>query len=283
MAHEYAHAFGLPDLYDPDYSSHGIGVWGLMGAGTWLGVKTNGDRPAHMSAWSKAVLGWANIQTLTGQGTLTISPVENNNNTIYKIGNGTPGQSGEYLLLENRQNIGFDEALPGTGLLIWHIDESKQTYTNKDNASECEVDHGNCGADHYRIALEQADGNFDLEKNQNTGDDGDPFPGSSNNTIFNVNSTPSSKPYCKNTSTVSLTNIAEVLGYITLDYNIAGAFPVQGLVQQAQDACGATTGGGGGGDNKDSGGGCYTGGLAGGWAVIGSLITLALLRRRFKL
>ncbi len=282
MAHEYAHAFGLPDLYDPDYSSHGIGVWGLMGAGTWLGVTVGGDRPSHMSAWSKAVLGWANVQTLTGQGTLTLNPVEGNN-TIYKIGNGTPGQSGEYLLLENRQRIGFDAALPGAGLLIWHIDESKKSASNQDNASECKTDHGSCGTAHYRIALEQADGNFDLEKNQNTGDAGDPFPGNSNKTTFDVNSTPSSKPYCKNTSTVSLTNITVAGNDVQLTYNIAGAFPVQGLVQQAQDACGATTGGGGGGDSKDSGGGCSAGGLIGGWAILGSLVTLALLRRRFKL
>jgi hypothetical protein len=35
-----------------------------------------------------------------------------------------PG-TGEYFLVENRQLIGFDRGLPGTGLLVAHVDESK--------------------------------------------------------------------------------------------------------------------------------------------------------------
>src|SRR2546430_8101254 len=31
----------------------------------------------------------------------------------------------EYFLVENRQLVGFDAALPGSGLLIWHVDESQ--------------------------------------------------------------------------------------------------------------------------------------------------------------
>src|SRR5207245_2043836 len=31
----------------------------------------------------------------------------------------------EYFLIENRQPVGFDAALPGSGLLLWHVDESQ--------------------------------------------------------------------------------------------------------------------------------------------------------------
>src|SRR6185503_8051680 len=38
LCHEFGHLLGLPELYAPGGAPHeGIGVWGLMGQGTWLG------------------------------------------------------------------------------------------------------------------------------------------------------------------------------------------------------------------------------------------------------
>ncbi|HSG27796.1 MAG TPA: M6 family metalloprotease domain-containing protein, partial [Candidatus Krumholzibacterium sp.] len=52
--HEFGHAFGLPDLYDTNGGSAGIGHWGLMGSGSW----NRPASPAHMCAWAKMELGW---------------------------------------------------------------------------------------------------------------------------------------------------------------------------------------------------------------------------------
>ena len=41
---------------------------------------------------------------------------------VYKLVNKSLSSS-EYFLVENRQKTGFDVGLPGSGLLIWHIDQ----------------------------------------------------------------------------------------------------------------------------------------------------------------
>ena len=109
FAHELGHGFGLPDLYGVGSDQNGIGNWGLMGTGSWGCNGASSERPCHMSAWSKSVLGWGEVQTLTpGQdlGTLSLEPVVTSG-TIFRIDSGDG--SGEYILLENRQRIGFDE------------------------------------------------------------------------------------------------------------------------------------------------------------------------------
>ena len=170
-AHELGHLlFGFPDLYDTDNTSEGIGNWCLMAGGSWNG---GGDIPAHASAWCKAQQEWVTVQNVTTNGLLTIADVKDSH-TVYRLWkDGAAGQ--EYFLVENRQKSRYDAQLRGEGLLIWHIDDA--IANNTDEA-------------HYRVALAQADGDRDLENNTNRGDDGDPFPGSSDNRAFTNTSTP---------------------------------------------------------------------------------------------
>lgn len=174
--HELGHLlFGWPDLYDSDYSSEGVGNWCLMGGGSW---NDRGETPAHASAWCKANQGWVTVQQPTTNATINISDVKNSH-TVYRLWK--DGASGkEYFLVENRQKTDFDQYLPGSGLLIWHIDEAISS---------------NSDENHFKVALEQADGLKNLENGDNRGDAGDPYPGTKNNTSFNSTSTPSSKSY----------------------------------------------------------------------------------------
>lgn len=188
-AHELGHLlFGFPDLYDTDESSEGIGNWCLMAGGSWNG---GGDIPAHPSAWCKANQGWVTVNTVTTSGTLTIQDVKMSHsvNRLWKSGGG----GNEYFLLENRQRTGFDAALPGEGLLIWHIDEGQP---------------GNTDENHYKVALEQADNLRDLEMDRNRGDAGDPYPGTTGNTSFTGSSSPSSNSYANQPTCVSVTQIS---------------------------------------------------------------------------
>jgi immune inhibitor A len=190
FCHEFGHVFGLPDLYDTDNTSEGLGQWCLMASGSWGGNGNSPQTPTHMSAWCKQKLGWVTPIAITSlNSSLTINNVEENP-TIYKMWK--LNQSGdEYFLVENRQKTLFDKNLLNSGLLIYHVDDSKTSNTNEN---------------HYWVDVEQADGNRDLNKGLNRGDAGDPFPGSSNNTKFDVLTNPSSSGYTA-TSFVSVRNI----------------------------------------------------------------------------
>jgi len=193
--HELGHLlFGFPDLYDIDGSSEGIGDWCLMGSGSWNGKggwNHAGEIPAHPSAWCKANQGWVSAVNQITNGPVTIPDVETNHK-IYRLWKDGAASS-EYFLVENRQLIGSDSALPGEGLLIWHIDES--IGSNSDET-------------HPKVALMQADGQRQLERAANRGDSGDPFPGSSDNTHFTFSSNPNSKSYAGTATPVAVTDIS---------------------------------------------------------------------------
>ncbi len=198
--HEVAHGlWGLPDLYDLDTSSYGIGQWGLMSYGDWNGPPkwnpfigqwvTDGSSPAWPEAWSRLVVGFENATLALGPFEATFYPVETTANAVFRFKT-IQLRAQEDFLVENRQRIvgSYDEYLPAGGLLIWHIDEARWwRYGGNDNDSECgTIPHcsGACAGSHYLVSLEQADRFDHLERKLNVGDGGDPFPGSTGNTSF---------------------------------------------------------------------------------------------------
>ena len=133
FCHEFGHVLGLPDLYDEDYTSAGIGDFGLMSYGANnSGFGKPGDSPAHPCVWSKAFLGWADVVTINQDGVYQFQPVEEEP-TCYKVSNGLA--STEYFLIENRQRILFDKGLPGSngGILVWHVDDKIQNNENENH------------------------------------------------------------------------------------------------------------------------------------------------------
>lgn len=189
-AHELGHLlFGFPDLYDTDNSSEGIGNWCLMASGSWGG---GGNSPTHPSAWCKANQGWVQVDNRTSNGVVQIPDVKSSHVVHRLWKDGAPGK--EYFLVENRQKTGtFDGSLPGSGLLIWHVDENMTN--NRDE-------------NHYWVAMMQADALRQLEQNQNRGDAGDAWPGTTNNTNFTSTSNPNSKAYAGQSTCVAVTGIS---------------------------------------------------------------------------
>ncbi len=187
-AHELGHLlFGWPDLYDTDYSSEGVGEWCLMAAGSWgLG----GDRPVHPSAWCKVTQSWVPVSAPKRNSTLTVKDVKGTGR-IYRLWR-DGAQSAEHFLVENRGKSGYDASLPSSGLLIWHVDDNVDS-----NANER----------HYKVALLQADGKRDMERDVNAGDAGDPWPGNTRAVVFDETSTPASTAYNGQPSCVAVTDI----------------------------------------------------------------------------
>lgn len=210
FAHEYGHVLGLPDLYDTDGTSQGVGNWSLMGDGLWNSVGEGGvffmvgNRPAHLDAWSKYKLGWISPKQVTG--TLANIPIQAASTApdAYQLLSGSPAK-GEYFLVENREKSNFDAGLPGSGLLIWHVDAAVAN-----NMKECWPGGPySCASRHYKVALVQADGHNDLNENINRGDDGDPFPGTAGVTSFDDISSPASTLYNGKASGISVSNISQ--------------------------------------------------------------------------
>jgi len=201
-AHEFGHDLGLPDLYDTDGGSAGIGAWGIMASGAW---QSDGNVPAHFCAWSKVFLGWVEPKVVTADEIgFTLNCVENGNfDTIVKV----PLTANEYFLMENRHKTGFDQYLPGEGLLIWHID---------DLAGNIVYNNVNDNENHKRVDLEEADGRTDLDGNANYGDDTDPYY-LDNSAEFGDSTVPNSQLYSGDNSDVRVINISNPATTMTFD------------------------------------------------------------------
>lgn len=122
IAHEFGHMLGLPDLYArpevPDME--GLGRWCSMSNGEGLD-----GRPVHFSAWCKEQMGWTEPLVIDPRvrQKLILSPIEGKNSECIKIPLRPDGT--EYFLLENRVRKGFDQNLPGEGMLIWRVVDGK--------------------------------------------------------------------------------------------------------------------------------------------------------------
>jgi len=149
FAHEFGHLLGLPDLYDTDYSSYGLGIFCLMASGGWARKNENepyGSSPTHLSLWCKYLLGWITPDSFQKGYLEEVKELEIPPSTILPYGirilenpNSTADWSfnqkgkGEYFLLEHRRKIGFDQSLPNEGLLIYHINEEKNNNDDEKN------------------------------------------------------------------------------------------------------------------------------------------------------
>lgn len=225
IAHETGHFLGMPDLYDRDGGGSGLGTWGLMG-NSW-GFDGSQYYPPHGSSFLKQELGWMEAHA-PQPGTNLIEHTESQNPThqqLYRIDHGFP--DGEYLLIENRQPHGYNSIVPQGGLVIYHIDEKAELYTEGHPGQEDWPENGN----HYAIAVAQADGRYHLERRNNLGDGGDVFHGAGVNFLTpcfegvscRYPNTDSYQNGIVNRTNVQITDISRSSNVMTFHYQVFGA------------------------------------------------------------
>ncbi|MCA9482270.1 MAG: M6 family metalloprotease domain-containing protein [Nitrospina sp.] len=198
MVHELGHLiFGLPDLYDTDGSSSGIGAFGVMGGGSWGKANADpwsGQTPVLPCAWTKLELGW--VDQIEGNGaesfTAAGDPGAGPANSVRRA---STQVSTQYFLVENRRPVGYDLGLQrwlGTnfgGLAIWHIDDTKSSNSNDANRW---------------VDLEEADG---TQMGTGRGSPTDLWY-QGNATTFNDGTNPNSKLYSGASSNVDINTIS---------------------------------------------------------------------------
>lgn len=208
FCHEVGHLLGLPDLYKEGYSPV-VGGWCLMAVGCY---NNNCRTPAHPSAWCKIHLGWVEPQLVQKNLQSYQIPSIIQDKVIYRL-DVEDSNGKEYFLLENRQQNGFDKYLPGSGLLIWHVDEDV-----------CVAQAPNNDPNHFFLTLKESDGREDLlrdmtvfikeggvekAKKELTGDTGDAFPGETFNRNFDDFTKPNSHSYKGHLSGVKVVSISD--------------------------------------------------------------------------
>lgn len=209
VVHEFGHNLGCPDTYDTDGTGSGgsswdMKKWDVMASGSW---NNSGNTPPLHNAYARWKLGWLAPTTLTSTQNITVNAATSNNQAyLYN----TP-TSGEFFMIENRQQTGWDAYLPGHGLLVIHVDENWIAGSGAGNKV-------NATPTHQGIDLEEADNVRDVATYA-----ADPFPGTGGKTSFTDTTTPNSKAWSGANTNKPLSNIVENAGVITLTFTAGGS------------------------------------------------------------
>jgi hypothetical protein len=170
--HEWFHAaFDLDDLYDTGgryngskFSTGGIGAFGIMAYQG--GQRYDEAYPGILTPFHKMQIGALDPIEITEDGIYDARPSAIHPD-VYMIS--APYEDGEYLLIENRQPLLSDANMwkPG-GIVIYHIDENTEGLGNFVRGGPF-VEGWPGNGDHYRVAVLQADGKYQLEMALNLG------------------------------------------------------------------------------------------------------------------
>lgn len=167
LCHEMGHTLGAQDLYHYNDNMTPVGSWDIM-SGTYSSIPTSASSYTKFK-WMGYI---TEIPTIYNSGHYTLQPIISPINNCYKIISSNPN---EYFVLEFRQKTGtFESNLPGTGLLIYRINNS--------------VAYGNSQGPPDEVYLYRPNGTLTNNGNYTIAN----FNSSNNRSIFNSLSNPNS-------------------------------------------------------------------------------------------
>lgn len=182
FCHEFSHVLGLPDMYytgnSLTFAAKLMGTWDIMDYGPY---NNDGNTPPSYSAYERFFMGWLTPTQITGNKDVLLHPLNSGRgagliaaSTHNMVGN-DPNPATFYLL-ENRPKEGWDQYIPGSGMMLTKIQYNYSNWfynTTNNNANKLGVD------------IIEADGintgtNSSGENKYYNGKAGDLFPGSEN-------------------------------------------------------------------------------------------------------
>lgn len=201
VCHELGHALGAMDYYDTNYGTGGeylgTGQWDIMAGGSW---NDDGRTPPNFNPYVRSqVFGWIRQELLTANQQVVMpcmNPEDAAQAIVYRL---ETESDKDYFLLENRQQHYFDSALPGAGLMVYHVHPNIETFsrTNTVNATHPQGLYPVCAS--YSEPSKKKYGNINSKEC--------PFPGSNDTRVFSATSSPAAKAWDGSSAKVSLTNI----------------------------------------------------------------------------
>lgn len=206
FVHEFSHVLGLPDLYDTSRSSSWTpSAWSVLDQGPY---NNKGRTPPAYSVYERYALGWIEPIVISGPENISLEAIDEANVACI-----IPTKSeNEFFLLENRQQHGWDEYIPGHGMLIWHIDY---------NAAIWQRNAVNTKSTHNYVDIEEACGKWYDIKNYYTTTAyyraiaEYAFPGPKEVTSFTDDTTPSMRTWSGAALSLPITDIKEEDGVIS--------------------------------------------------------------------
>lgn len=204
FTHEFGHILGLDDLYDTDDYNNGIGVhpgnYSLYAHGSY---NNNSRTPAGLWAFERNQMGWLEegegLIRLEGNMDVELQPMTEGGSAAFIDCQPGLEDGKEWIMMENRQQQGWDKYIPGHGLLIYHYD-----YTVEAQSKYWSVNGPNNYAKHPCLYIKAADG-----ADSDTNREADTWPGLTGADTFTDDTHPSARNWHGDATHTPLKNIRE--------------------------------------------------------------------------